>query len=104
MCVCVCVYCLLLRPSLPSFLDAPFHSWRDGKQSSMEDIHTRCCWRGGARKDEMAWAKKLLRTAEAVAKPCKIIAQQSRSWIFTLQFFEVKLRWFLTPRSAAAAA
>ena len=30
-------------------------------------------------------------------KACKIIAQESRSWIFTLQFFEVKLRWFLTP-------
>ena len=38
-----------------------------------------------------------------VAKPCKIIAQQSRSWIFTLQFFEVKLRWFLTPSSANSA-
>ena len=38
-----------------------------------------------------------------VAKPCKIIAQQSRSWIFTLQFFEVKLRWFLTPCSTNSA-
>lgn len=26
-----------------------------------------------------------------------VVRQQSRSWIFTLQFFEVKLRWFLTP-------
>lgn len=44
----------------------------------------------------------LLRSSLVVAKPCKIIAQhserqESRSWIFTLQFFEVKLRWFLTP-------